>query len=91
MALLLKLSREAKGGKREGHPLRLQAWGFGLIDCQMRTDHLISLGAREIPRGHFVALLDRYCPLPGPTGSWDQGHIQSPQIPNPGRRGEAER
>lgn len=70
---------------------RLQAWGFGLIDCQMRTDHLISLGAREIPRGHFVALLDRYCPLPGPTGSWDQGHIQSPQIPNPGRRGEAER
>ena len=62
---------------------RLCGWGFGLIDCQMRTDHLISLGAREIPRGHFVALLDRFCPLPGPSGSWDQGEIQFPQGPAP--------
>jgi leucyl/phenylalanyl-tRNA--protein transferase len=69
---------------------RLQAWGFGLIDCQMRTDHLISLGAREMPRGHFVALLNRYCPLPGPTGSWDQGVIKSPEVPDPGQPGRHE-
>ncbi len=33
---------------------QLQRWGFGMIDCQMNTDHLASLGAREIPRADFV-------------------------------------
>ena len=28
--------------------------GFGLIDCQMTTPHLASLGAREIPRREFL-------------------------------------
>lgn len=32
---------------------------FGIIDCQMETAHLASLGARPIPRGDFVALLRR--------------------------------
>ncbi len=36
---------------------RLQADGFGLIDCQMRTAHLASLGAREIPRTEFSQYL----------------------------------
>ena len=36
---------------------QLQRWNFGLIDCQMKTDHLASLGAREIPRQEFSALL----------------------------------
>lgn len=31
-----------------------------LIDCQMSTPHLLGLGAREIPRGEFIALLHRY-------------------------------
>lgn len=35
----------------------LDAQGFGLIDCQMNTTHLASLGAREIPRTAFVARL----------------------------------
>jgi leucyl/phenylalanyl-tRNA--protein transferase len=34
---------------------QLQRWGFRLIDCQMATAHLASLGAREIPRSEFVA------------------------------------
>ena len=29
----------------------------GLIDCQMNTPHLASLGAREIPRNEFIARL----------------------------------
>lgn len=72
---------------------RLGAWGFGLIDCQMRTDHLISLGAQEIPRRLFVSLLDRFCTLPGPTGTWDQGDLQFPQGrqgPDPRRPGPHE-
>jgi len=36
---------------------RLGAAGFGLIDCQMRTDHLARFGAREIARTRFAALL----------------------------------
>ncbi len=36
---------------------QLEGWGFGLIDCQMRTDHLASFGAREIPRADFAARL----------------------------------
>ena len=31
--------------------------GFGMIDCQMATEHLASLGAREIPRREFSAWL----------------------------------
>lgn len=36
---------------------QLERWGFGMIDCQMYTPHLASLGAREIPRGEFIARL----------------------------------
>lgn len=69
---------------------RLSSWGFGLIDCQMRTDHLISLGATEIPRGSFVTLIDRFCPLPGATGSWDDGEIRFPGAPEPEIPGQRE-
>jgi leucyl/phenylalanyl-tRNA--protein transferase len=33
---------------------RLEALDFELIDCQVHTQHLISLGAREIPRKEFI-------------------------------------
>ncbi len=52
--------------------------GFGLIDCQMRTEHLLSLGAVELPRAAFVARLDRLCVVPGSTGCWDDGHDHFP-------------
>jgi len=35
----------------------LLAHDFGMVDCQMRTEHLASLGAREIPRDDFLARL----------------------------------
>jgi leucyl/phenylalanyl-tRNA--protein transferase len=28
--------------------------GFILLDCQFMTDHLASLGAREIPQGEYI-------------------------------------
>jgi leucyl/phenylalanyl-tRNA--protein transferase len=31
--------------------------GVGLIDCQMKTEHLARFGAREIPRSEFLARL----------------------------------
>ena len=33
---------------------QLLRWGYGMIDCQMKTPHLASLGAREIPRTEFM-------------------------------------
>lgn len=36
---------------------QLERWQFGMIDCQMNTAHLAALGAREIPRGEFIARL----------------------------------
>lgn len=34
---------------------QLERWGFPLIDCQLETDHLLSLGAEPMPRRRFVA------------------------------------
>lgn len=36
---------------------QLERWGFGMIDCQMYTPHLASLGAREISRAEFISRL----------------------------------
>jgi len=48
---------------------QLARWGVPMIDCQLRTDHLESLGARAIPRRDFarhVARLVRLTPIPVP-------------------------
>jgi leucyl/phenylalanyl-tRNA--protein transferase len=38
---------------------QLARWQFGMIDCQMATPHLASLGAREIPRDKFIGHLQQ--------------------------------
>jgi leucyl/phenylalanyl-tRNA--protein transferase len=40
-----------------------------VIDCQVASSHLASLGAREVSRDQFVALLRRYARR-SPSGSW---------------------
>jgi leucyl/phenylalanyl-tRNA--protein transferase len=57
----------------------LEAWGFGMIDCQMKTAHLASLGAHEIPRAEFARRLQElvhYPPAPAPwhldPGVWNR-------------------
>jgi leucyl/phenylalanyl-tRNA--protein transferase len=49
---------------------QLADWGFGLIDCQVSTAHLESLGARPIPREQFEGLLDLYADEPGVPLPW---------------------
>lgn len=46
---------------------------FGMIDCQMRTKHLASLGAREIPRRTFGKRLAELVALPHEPGRWPAG------------------
>jgi leucyl/phenylalanyl-tRNA---protein transferase len=49
---------------------QLLAQGFGMIDCQMKTEHLASLGGREIPRRHFLDTL-KILTATGPArGPW---------------------
>ena len=43
-----------------------------VIDCQVASGHLASLGAREVSRAQFVALLRRYARR-SPCGSWAAG------------------
>jgi leucyl/phenylalanyl-tRNA--protein transferase len=51
----------------------LQTWGFGLIDCQVVTGHLISMGAVQLPRQRFLELIQGWVALPGRRGCWDDG------------------
>ena len=48
----------------------LDAQCFGLIDCQMNTPHLASLGAREIPRHEFAARLHELTASAPAHGRW---------------------
>jgi len=44
--------------------------GIKIIDCQMTTHHLLSLGAREIDRQSFLKKLNHYLEKPDIKGSW---------------------
>jgi leucyl/phenylalanyl-tRNA--protein transferase len=49
---------------------QLRDWGFPLIDCQMQTAHLASLGAIEVTRRSFVRAVGRLVKEEGRLGSW---------------------
>jgi len=40
---------------------KLIAWGYQLIDCQVSSEHLFSLGAEAVPRSEFSNLLEQFC------------------------------
>ena len=49
---------------------QLDAWGIGLIDCQVHTDHLERFGAYEIPRKDYLELLAVALDEPTRRGRW---------------------
>jgi leucyl/phenylalanyl-tRNA--protein transferase len=49
----------------------LKARGFPMIDCQMRTELLASLGAREIPRRLFLRELSPLVNYAEHPGIWN--------------------
>jgi leucyl/phenylalanyl-tRNA--protein transferase len=49
---------------------QLTRWRFELIDCQMPTTHLATLGARQIPRAEFLAHVNRLVRLPAVPSPW---------------------
>lgn len=36
---------------------QLECWGYAMMDCQVENGHLLSLGARCIPRSEFLTIL----------------------------------
>ena len=50
---------------------RLQRQGCGMIDCQMHTRHLASLGARAIPRKEFSLRLLELVDYAATPVNWD--------------------
>ena len=48
----------------------LRQAGFHLIDCQVTTDHLLRLGARELSRARFMKELQRALKRPTLQGLW---------------------
>jgi leucyl/phenylalanyl-tRNA---protein transferase len=49
---------------------RLISWGYRLIDCQVYSEHITSLGAEEIQRSVFCDLLSTWCNTKSDTTSW---------------------
>jgi len=57
--------------------LLAENWQYQLIDCQVYSDHLASMGAQLIPRTIFTGLLDLYCQARTTPHAWQQKTIQS--------------
>jgi leucyl/phenylalanyl-tRNA---protein transferase len=48
----------------------LDEWLFPLVDAQVSTPHLASMGASEMPRNRFAEAVGRLCAKDGIVGSW---------------------
>jgi len=48
----------------------LQNLHFDMIDCQVTTEHLLSFGAKEIPRSRFLEELKMFLRSPTLRGKW---------------------
>lgn len=49
---------------------QLRRWGYQLLDCQIPSPHLESLGAIAIPRSEFLLRLREALEHPGQQGRW---------------------
>lgn len=50
---------------------QLKSWGFHFIDCQVSSEHLLKLGAKEVRRERFMTMLDDALSCPDRTGIWE--------------------
>jgi len=66
---------------------RLRVWGYYLIDCQVYSAHLETLGAQQIPRHRFITLLRRWVDLPPAGHAWLEQEPVHPAIPTSRRPG----
>lgn len=57
----------------------LERWGYRLIDCQVHTAHLESLGARDMARSEFAGRLRVLCGQPVAEDAWRR--MPTPGVP----------
>lgn len=50
----------------------LSGWGWPLLDAQVGNPHLLSLGARTLPRAEFAARVATLAAQPGRPGPWSE-------------------
>jgi leucyl/phenylalanyl-tRNA---protein transferase len=50
----------------------LESVGCALIDCQVSSPHLESLGATTLPRERFLGFLNALCTERGSPASWNE-------------------
>ena len=50
---------------------QLLVWGYKLIDCQVQSNHMDSLGACSIPRNDFQQYLEKFRDKQGTEGKWE--------------------
>jgi leucyl/phenylalanyl-tRNA--protein transferase len=55
---------------------RLRDRGYRLIDCQVYSSHLISLGAETIDRREFCRYLERWCSEPNDWTGWGSAAVE---------------
>ena len=48
----------------------IRRWGFPLLDAQVVSPHLVSIGAEAIPRREFVRRIRALCDAEGVVGLW---------------------
>jgi leucyl/phenylalanyl-tRNA--protein transferase len=57
---------------------RLSSWGYKLIDCQLHSQHLVSMGAEEIAREEFINSVQHNVTQPVAVDAWEPA-LHKPQ------------
>lgn len=57
----------------------LREWNFNMIDCQLKSDHLVSLGAKEISGWEFRQRLQQFVHVSEYIGKW-KCHVTSGDV-----------
>jgi len=75
-------SRESNASKAAFITLavNLRRNGFDIIDCQVHTDHLESLGAYEMPRDMFVSIIRKSLAEETIKGNWGRSTLFNPVL-----------
>lgn len=70
-SMFSKVDNASKTGFLTLVPFLVQYHRVELIDCQVRTEHLVSLGAQAISRTQFLSHLDLWVDFPGNPAPWN--------------------
>lgn len=75
-------SRESNASKYALYALSqyLRIRGFPLIDCQVPSEHLATLGAKMLPRAEFAEILESACAPPRRFADWPEEALPASEI-----------